>query len=502
MNSLDASIGTRIKVGLFTILGLLLIGAVTVLVNDKPYWWRSCQLVKISVEDATGLKMKSAVRSMGIEIGYLKSVDLSETHVDLGICITAPVEVLPSTRAFIRGEGFLGDKFVELKPVRYLGGPKSGAIEIRHASYAANFMNRVWDAVLPSAHAEEGVAAAADTTTSVPVVASTPAASATTNQRPATRTGTNGRQIPVGETSQDMQAVVNRVDGLVNEMTQLTSNLRQAINPEELRTTMKQLNKTLENASKTLSPDSGLNQTAQRTLAKLEASIDQLRDMLTRMNKGEGSVGRIMNDPVFADELEKALKSMNKILGRASEFRFVVDIGGQRLRGYDGSRGYFKFYIYPSPDRYYLLGISVDPRGRRSITNIVTEAGGTATSVRTTQVEETGILLTGMVGKLFFDRRLDLSIGALYGDGAVSAAINFGPVKHEADLQLRGDVYSRGQDVPTDGRLTLTARIFEGLYLDGGLESFRKIEGKTAWSYGAGVAFDDEDIKLLFTLIR
>jgi phospholipid/cholesterol/gamma-HCH transport system substrate-binding protein len=237
-------------------------------------------------------------------------------------------------------------------------------------------------------------------------------------------------------------------------------------------------------------------------LAKLEASIDQLRDMLTRMNKGEGSVGRLVNDPVFADELEKALKNLNKILGRASEMRFVVDIGGQRLRGFDGSRGYFKFYIWPNPERYYLLGISVDPRGRRTITNTLTEAGGTATSVRTTQVEETGLLLTGMVGKVFFDRRLDLSIGALYGDGAISAAINFGPVKRETDLQLRGDVYSRGKDVPTDGRLTLTARIFQGFYLDGGLESFRKIDGKTAWSYGAGVAFDDEDIKLLFTLIR
>lgn len=495
MNSLDASIGTRIKVGLFTVLGLLLIGAVTVLVNDKPYWWRPCQLVKISVEDATGLKMKSAVRSMGIEIGYLKSVDLSETHVDLGICITAPVEVLPSTRAFIRGEGFLGDKFVELKPVRYLGGPKAGDASKPRGTYVSHqskgldqTLEWIASAFVSSAHAEEGVAQAADTNAATP--------------KATVHGATGGRQIPVGETSQDMQAVVNRVDGLVNEMTQLTSNLRQAINPEELRATMKQLNKTLENASKTLSPDSGLNQTAQRTLAKLEASIDQLRDMLTRMNKGEGSVGRIVNDPVFADELEKALKNLNKILGRASEFRFVVDIGGDRLRGYDGSRGYFKFYIWPNPDHYYLLGISVDPRGRRSITNTLTEAGGVATSVRTTQVEETGLLLTGMVGKLFFDRRLDLSIGALYGDGDVSAAINFGPLKHEADLQFRADVYSRGQDVPTDGRLTLTSRVYQGLYIDGGLESFRKIDGKTAWSYGAGVAFDDEDIKMLFTLLR
>src|SRR5262249_6208201 len=89
------------------------------------YWWRPCQLVHIAVEDATGLKTKSPIRSLGLEIGYLNSYELSDSHVDLAICITAPVEVLPATRAYIRGEGFLGDKFVELKPVRYLGGEKS-----------------------------------------------------------------------------------------------------------------------------------------------------------------------------------------------------------------------------------------------------------------------------------------------------------------------------------------------------------------------------------------
>src|SRR5471030_3147144 len=110
---------TQIKVGVFTLAALALIGGVTVYVNYKPFWWRPCQLVHINVEDATGLKAKSPIRSLGLEIGYLKTIELSETYVSLGICITAPVEVLPSTRAFIRSEGFLGDKFVELKPMKY-----------------------------------------------------------------------------------------------------------------------------------------------------------------------------------------------------------------------------------------------------------------------------------------------------------------------------------------------------------------------------------------------
>src|SRR4051812_35372054 len=115
MNTSQSSFATRFKVGLFTILGLFLIVVVTLVVNNRPFWWRPCQLVRINIEDATGLKTKSPIRSLGIEIGYLKTVDLSETHVTLGICITAPVEVLISTKAYIRGEGFLGDKFVELK---------------------------------------------------------------------------------------------------------------------------------------------------------------------------------------------------------------------------------------------------------------------------------------------------------------------------------------------------------------------------------------------------
>src|SRR3990172_4642657 len=125
----STDISVRLKVGLFTVLGLLLVGAITVFVNDRPFWWRACQLVHINVEDATGLKSKSPVRSLGLQIGYLKTISLSETHVRLGICITAPVEVIPDTRAYIRGEGILGDKFVELKPVKYNGPVKSVRVE-------------------------------------------------------------------------------------------------------------------------------------------------------------------------------------------------------------------------------------------------------------------------------------------------------------------------------------------------------------------------------------
>ncbi len=468
MHTTDTTFATKLKVGIFTVLGLLLIGAITVFVNDRPYWWKSCQLVHIRVDDATGLKSKSPVRSLGLEIGFLSSVELSETFVSLGICVTAPVEILPETRAYINSEGFLGDKYVELKPVRYVGERQKSKTEPMTIQKAVSLL---W---IGSAQAADPAPAPA--------------------QKPAT-----SKEVPMGEGSQDIQRLVRKVDELVGEFTGLTSNLRQALNPEDLRKTMKELNRALENASRTLSPEGGLTQTAQRTLAKLEDAIEQLRAQLTRINQGQGSVGMLLNDPSYAEEIREAIRNVNRLLTKVGDVRFVIDLSGDKVIGYDNSRGSFKLGIWPKPYRYYLVGLSFDPRGRINQSTTTTTAGGVSTTVQSTQVEQTGVLLTGMLGYVFH-RRLDLSVGALHGDGAASIMLNLGPPEREEMLQVRDDVYARNGKSGFDSRTTVMLKPWSIVYFRAGLDSVKKIEGKWSWSYGAGIRFDDEDIKLLFTL--
>ena len=510
MKSTEAETMTRVKVGIFTLVGLAIVGGVTFFVNDRPYWWRTCQFVKINVEDATGLKSKSAVRSLGLEIGYLKTVTLSETHVELGICITENVEVLPATRAYLRSEGFLGDRFVELKPVRYLGvspdapavpnggTPASPTSTSRRGTPSKPLLVPLVQALLDwpvsSAWAEEAQAAQSTTPAAEPAKPTAPQPG--TGRRKSTPAPQ--RQIPVGGDGEDVQAMVKRVDTLVNEMSALTGNLKEALNPEELRTTMRQLNRTLENASRTLGPQGNLNQTAQRTLAKLEDAIEQMRDLMTRVNQGEGSVGMLLNDPAYAEEIRELIRNANKIVSKVNGMRFVVDIGGEKIQGYSNQgRGGFRLGIWPAKDRYYLIGIAFDPRGARTETTTEVCSSGTCSSSTASQTSPTGPLFTAMLGKVFF-RRLDLSIGAYYGDGTASMNLLLGPRSNEEMLQFRSDVYARGGAGSVDGRLNLIAKVFMGAYLRVGLESFRKVNGLTAISYGAGVSFDDEDIKLLF----
>jgi phospholipid/cholesterol/gamma-HCH transport system substrate-binding protein len=463
-NPNEASSKIKWRVGMFTLGALLFIGVLSIYINNRPYWWRPCELIQVTIQDATGLKKKSPVKSLGMDIGFISDIGLVSDGVKVNLCITAPVETTPETKAYVRGEGFLGDKFLELKPVKYIGK--------HHMDSNTSLLHKLFG--IENAYADEAPK--------------------------------KGKQVQMGEKPADMEVMMNQLNSVMGEVKGITSSLKESINPEEIRSTIKQLNKTLEEASKTFSPQGGLTQTAQRTLIKLEDTIEQFRDQLTRINQGQGSVGMILNDPTYAEEIKKALLNLNKLLGRASEMRLSVSLGVNQLNEYNASRGEFMITIWPKSTRYYLLGLSSDPRGTITQETISTSVGGTNTVVQSTKVNYGGFSLTGMVGTLFF-KRFDVAVGVHHSDGAASLGINLGPESNVEMIQFRNEVYFRGKTIngawtaQPDGRSTLILQPFSIFYLAGGVDGFRKINGKISTFLGGGLRFDDDDIKLLFSFL-
>jgi phospholipid/cholesterol/gamma-HCH transport system substrate-binding protein len=477
-NASEASREIKWKTGAFTVVGLLFMGALTVYINNRPFWWRSCEPIQVTVPDATGLKKKSPVKSLGLDIGYISGIGLVPRGVSLNICVTAPVAVTPETRAYVRSEGFLGDKFLELKPVKYIGTeaheelpeppetPPVGTPESKssHSSLLRLFRDFFG---MPEAFADD--------------------------------TRSDAKRVPVGEGSTDMQA-------LMSEMKSLTTSLKESINPDEIRSTIRQLNKTLEDASRALSPQGGLTQTAQRSLIKLEDAIDQMRDQMTRINQGEGSVGMVLNDPAYAEELKKALKSLNQLLGRASEVRLVMDLGVHQMPAYNAARSTVQLALFPKPDRYYLLGGDMDPRGNFSQTVTTAEIAGTSNTVQTTVQQKGGFNFTVMVGKILRER-FDVAVGLLRGDGATRFTFHLGPTHDLQRIQLKSDLYFRAKTINGTWTAQPDARIYTVIqpvsifYLIAGVEGFRSVDNHFSSFFGAGMRFEDEDIKLLLSFL-
>jgi phospholipid/cholesterol/gamma-HCH transport system substrate-binding protein len=504
-NTNEANIKTKIRVGLFTLGGLVLMGILTIYVNNRPFWWRPCNLQQVTVEDATGLKPKSPVKSLGLDIGYIYDIGLVESGVKIKLCITAPVEVQTDTKAYVRGEGFLGDRFLELKPVKYIGShnmeDKAPGSSLRMVIPATAVAALNWAMQVSPAQAQESAEAQEMTPTASP--ADMPEV---TNKTTRGRNGGNKNDIPVAGGSTDMQQVMSQLNGLMTEVKGVTTSLKESINPEEIRNTVKQLNKTLETASKVLSPEGGLTVTAQRSLIKLEDAIEQLRDQMTRINQGEGSVGKILNDPIYAEELKKALINMNHLLNRAGELKLTVTLGLQELSAYSGSRSFVEVQIIPKPDRYYLIGVSTDVRGAITQEIDTTQAGNSVNSQTTTRINKGGFNFTAMIGKIF-NKRFDLSLGLHYGDGAGMVGFNLGPIENVEMIQAKAELYFRSSNdngnftALPDGRIYLNYQPFSVIYLSGGVEGLRQVQNKASLFYGGGIRFEDEDIKLLFSFL-
>ncbi len=222
----------------------------------------------------------------------------------------------------------------------------------------------------------------------------------------------------------------------------------------------------------------------------------------------------LLNDPKYANQIAEAIDSVNKLLNRVKKFRFIVNIGAELHPAYSSGRGVATLALWPDPSRYYLLGVSFDPRGNSTSTRetirTTTTTNGTSVIedkvITNDKVEQTAPVFTFMLGKLLWDR-IDLSIGALHGDGAGSLGIYLGPKAKETLVVSKLDVFFHGMGSSVDARLGLQFQPFVGdkhsfspFYVRGAMESIRQVNGKFAWSVGAGVTFDDEDIRLLFAL--
>jgi phospholipid/cholesterol/gamma-HCH transport system substrate-binding protein len=250
-----------------------------------------------------------------------------------------------------------------------------------------------------------------------------------------------------------------------------------------------------------LRPDGKMMKNVQASMESMKNTMAAAEAVMNKIKEGEGSVGKFINDPSLYDDIRAAIQSVNLLLGKAGLLRTYVDIGAWKIPMYDGSRGYFKVQIAPNPTRYYLIGISNDPRGRNARTTTTTTTnGGTPTVVVEDKNTEKGLAITAMFGKYFGP--LDLSVGLLEDNGAIGAGYWFDPARRYG---IHVDVYSLGTGKPITERVWAKATLYSSFYVQAGIDQWGKYTGlvggktKTDWTYfaGAGFYFDDDDLKYL-----
>jgi phospholipid/cholesterol/gamma-HCH transport system substrate-binding protein len=114
--------GRELKVGLFAFIGITILGVIVFLIGDERRLFSRHISYDTSFSDVQGLKVGAQVRMDGIDVGNVTEVEHSENlgdpriHVRISIVRSEALRLKADAYAKVANKGLLGDKLLELVP--------------------------------------------------------------------------------------------------------------------------------------------------------------------------------------------------------------------------------------------------------------------------------------------------------------------------------------------------------------------------------------------------
>lgn len=119
-----------VKVGIFVLLSLAVMGMLVFLIGDERRMFNEHQNFRAAFKDVQGLSKGSPVRMGGVDIGSVSALGYGKNHqddtiyVDMSIVASEATRIRVDSIAEVKGKGLLGDKMIVVS----VGDPELGAV--------------------------------------------------------------------------------------------------------------------------------------------------------------------------------------------------------------------------------------------------------------------------------------------------------------------------------------------------------------------------------------
>jgi phospholipid/cholesterol/gamma-HCH transport system substrate-binding protein len=231
-------------------------------------------------------------------------------------------------------------------------------------------------------------------------------------------------------------------------------------------------------------------------LAKFDESLKNVREITEKINNGEGTVGRLINDEETIDGINDAVQNLNLLLGGVRTLRTSFDYHSEYLTGEGDVRSFVGVRLQPGTDRYYELAIVQDRFGQTTKKTIVRE--GTQTEDYTEEINyESRLKLTALFAKNFYD--FTLKGGLIEGTGGFG--IDY--LSFNRKLRLSAEFFDFSGDEDEKSKIRLFARynVYNGLYVIGGYNDLMgENDAFSSPFFGAGLFLTNDDLATLASL--
>ncbi|HLA28552.1 MAG TPA: MlaD family protein [Syntrophales bacterium] len=485
------SISSEAKVGLFVLVGFLILGYMSVQVGKGGLGLKKGYSVDVVFDSAAGLSRDASVQIAGVEVGRVESIKLKDGKALVALRITPDVMLEKDVAATIKTHGVLGDKYVEIIP-----GSKGQAFIEPGGHISLTERHADIDKLLSQ------VGLIADdikvlTGSLSKVLAGEKGEQSISDIIENTRQLTHNINVLIKSNEESLHAVLENTRDLTdnlnkvvtkndNRITELLDSLKGA--SQEMQKTFANLND-ISDGMKKGEGTVGKLLNDSTTVDRLNKTLASLQEVTDKINQGKGTIGKLVNEEETVKNLNEGLAGINRYVNKAEQFRTFLSYRGEYLVDNSNMKSYLDLKMQPTPDKFYILGLASDPRGKRTIKDRTT--AGVTTREEKWKLDD--ILFNVQIGKRFKDVVLKGGIfESTGGFGIDYMAMN-------DDLRLSFEAFDFADDRRAHFKTAAEYRFFKHLYLSAGWDDFASDQGNRSLFAGISIRFEDDDLKYLLT---
>lgn len=238
----------------------------------------------------------------------------------------------------------------------------------------------------------------------------------------------------------------------------------------------------------------GLLADMEQKSVKLDAKLSNLAETAGRLDRGEGKIGRLMNDDRAVDKLTEAVDGVSEYLGRRTRLQLIVGLREEYQFLQGSVKSYIQVRLQPREDKYYAFEIAFDPNGRS------THQQSSVQSTNPNEPREYFEVRTTTTSAPRYTLQFAQRVGPFWGRFGIkesSGGIGLDTLLAGDRLELIQDLYGFGNVVLPHWRLSLNYEFIHRAWLLGGIDDALS-PTKRDYFVGIQLRYNDEDLKLLF----
>ena len=474
---------TAAKVGVFAIV-MIAAGFLIYRFVDKSSGSGNGYVVYALMRDAAGIAKHSQVRIAGIPVGSIDGVRLEGDRARVDIRMNPEVPLYEDATATKVASSLLGEYYIGLS---------AGTEGKRKLKDGDQIL-----IVIEATSTDQLIRQLSDIARDVKQVTHSLAESVGTDQgkEDIKTTLANLAQVTeqlngmVRENRESIHNIIVKVEGMANksgpEVERILENVR--VTTQEVRELMA---KSEDGKGKSAGEVRQIIDKVNRASDNLESALKNIDTVSGRLERGEGTLGRLTKDEKLINEVEGVAESVNEFVGGLSRIQTIMVLRTEYQFLASGVKSYVELRLQPSEDKYYLVEIVNDPHGLTSYEQVDVDSTNPNDPPHYREVR------TVTTNSLRFSLMFAQSFGPFTGRWGIkesTGGVGLDLALFENRFELRQDLFGFGEVVLPRWRVSLGYEFVNRLWLVGGVDNLLSGTDRD-YFVGAQLKFNDEDLK-------